>query len=117
MGGTVRAPVEFSEPPGIDNTVDWVRCQPEGHWIPGRLRVAACAVNRLRHQLWPPRYSGILSGMLGLLPVFLLVLLSACSSPPSYDLAIVNGRVMDPESGLDAARNVGIQGGKIAVTT
>jgi len=31
----------------------------------------------------------------------------------SYDVVIVNGRVMDPESGLDAVRNVGISGGKI----
>jgi dihydroorotase len=32
----------------------------------------------------------------------------------AYDIAILNGRVMDPESGLDAVRNVGIRGGKIA---
>jgi N-acyl-D-aspartate/D-glutamate deacylase len=32
----------------------------------------------------------------------------------TYDLVIANGRVMDPESGLDAVRNVGIRGGKIA---
>ena len=31
----------------------------------------------------------------------------------SYDLVIANGLVMDPESGLDAVRNVGISGGKI----
>jgi N-acyl-D-aspartate/D-glutamate deacylase len=31
----------------------------------------------------------------------------------SYDVVIANGRVMDPESGLDAVRNVGITGGKI----
>jgi N-acyl-D-aspartate/D-glutamate deacylase len=31
----------------------------------------------------------------------------------SYDIVIANGRVMDPESGLDAVRNVGISGGKI----
>lgn len=31
----------------------------------------------------------------------------------NYDLLIANGRVMDPESGLDAVRNVGISGGKI----
>jgi len=31
----------------------------------------------------------------------------------SYDVVIVNGRVMDPESGLDGVRNVGISGGKI----
>jgi N-acyl-D-aspartate/D-glutamate deacylase len=30
-----------------------------------------------------------------------------------YDVVIANGRVMDPESGLDAVRNVGIRGGKI----
>src|SRR5579863_311498 len=35
-----------------------------------------------------------------------------------YDLVIANGRVMDPESGLDAVRNVGISGGKIrAIST
>jgi dihydroorotase len=31
----------------------------------------------------------------------------------SYDIVIANGRVMDPESGLDAVRNVGITAGKI----
>jgi N-acyl-D-aspartate/D-glutamate deacylase len=31
-----------------------------------------------------------------------------------FDLVIANGRVMDPESGLDAVRNVGIRGGAIA---
>jgi N-acyl-D-aspartate/D-glutamate deacylase len=34
-------------------------------------------------------------------------------STSSYDIVIANGRVMDPESGLDAVRNVGIMGGKI----
>ena len=43
--------------------------------------------------------------------------LASCSSPPTYDLAILNGRVMDPETGLDAVRNVGIQGGQIAAVT
>ena len=31
----------------------------------------------------------------------------------SYDLVIANGHVMDPESGLDAVRNIGITAGKI----
>jgi len=31
-----------------------------------------------------------------------------------FDVAIVNGRVMDPESGLDAIRSVGIRDGRIA---
>jgi len=32
----------------------------------------------------------------------------------NYDLVLANGRVMDPESGLDAVRNVAVQRGKIA---
>ncbi len=43
--------------------------------------------------------------------------LSACASPASaggpFDLVIAGGRVMDPESGLDAVRDVGIAGGTI----
>ena len=34
-----------------------------------------------------------------------------------YDLVILNGRVMDPETGFDAVRNVGIRDGRIAVIT
>jgi N-acyl-D-aspartate/D-glutamate deacylase len=34
-----------------------------------------------------------------------------------YDLVILNGRVMDPESGLDAVRNVGVKGGKIVAVS
>ena len=43
--------------------------------------------------------------------------LTACPSgvqEPAYDLVIRNGRVMDPESGLDAVRDVGILAGRIA---
>jgi N-acyl-D-aspartate/D-glutamate deacylase len=36
-------------------------------------------------------------------------------SASGYDIVIANGRVMDPESGLDAVRNVGISAGKIRV--
>jgi len=39
----------------------------------------------------------------------------ASNGKETYDLVIANGRVMDPESGLDAVRNMGIRGGKIAV--
>ena len=35
----------------------------------------------------------------------------------SYDLAIVGGRVIDPETGLDAVRNVGVRGDLIATVT
>ena len=34
-----------------------------------------------------------------------------------YDLVILNGRVMDPETNFDGIRNVGIKDGKIAVIT
>ena len=34
-----------------------------------------------------------------------------------YDLVLAGGRVLDPETGLDATRNVGIQGGRIAAVT
>jgi len=38
---------------------------------------------------------------------------AAYTDDTSYDVVIAGGRVMDPESGLDAVRNVGIMGGKI----
>ena len=34
-----------------------------------------------------------------------------------FDLVINNGRVMDPETGLDAIRNVGVRDGKISIIT
>jgi N-acyl-D-aspartate/D-glutamate deacylase len=37
--------------------------------------------------------------------------------PQQLDVAILNGRVTDPESGLDAVRNVGIRNGRIAAVT
>ena len=39
----------------------------------------------------------------------------ASNGTETSDVVIANGRVMDPESGLDAVRNVGIRNGKIAV--
>jgi N-acyl-D-aspartate/D-glutamate deacylase len=35
----------------------------------------------------------------------------------TYDIVLANGRVIDPETGLDAVRNVGIVGDKIAAVT
>jgi len=51
--------------------------------------------------------------------ITLLTLLLAASLPvtnaqDAYDIVIEDGRVMDPETGLDAIRNVGIRGGTIA---
>ena len=36
---------------------------------------------------------------------------------PEYDLVIRDGRVMDPESGTDDVRHVGISGGRIAAVS
>ena len=44
----------------------------------------------------------------------LIFLLARFGFAQQYDLVIENGRVMDPETGLDAIRNVGILHGKIA---
>lgn len=38
-------------------------------------------------------------------------------SAKEFDLVILNGRVMDPESGLDELRNVGVKDGKITAVT
>ena len=35
----------------------------------------------------------------------------------TYDLAVIGGRVIDPESGLDAIRNVGVRNGRIETLT
>ena len=35
----------------------------------------------------------------------------------TFDLVLTGGRVMDPESGLDAVRNIGVTGGKIAAVS
>ncbi len=43
-----------------------------------------------------------------------LLLLCAAASAQQFDLVVAGGRVMDPETGLDAVRNVGIRDGKIA---
>jgi len=52
---------------------------------------------------------GVMAAWIGFLPGWV--------QAEDYDLVILNGRVMDPESNLDAVRNVGIKGGKIAKVT
>jgi N-acyl-D-aspartate/D-glutamate deacylase len=53
--------------------------------------------------------------------LLLAVLAMLPSSPPNanqiYDVVILNGRVIDPESQLDAVRNIGISGGTIKTIT
>jgi Amidohydrolase family len=45
--------------------------------------------------------------------LFFLALANAIVSAQQYDLVLEGGRVMDPETGMDAVRNVGIRDGKI----
>ena len=47
----------------------------------------------------------------------LLVSLTAIVAGQQYDLVIEGGRVIDPETGLDGVRNVGVRDGKIARVT
>jgi N-acyl-D-aspartate/D-glutamate deacylase len=46
--------------------------------------------------------------------VALAARMSLPAANETYDVVIANGRVMDPESGLDAVRYVGVRGGKIS---
>jgi N-acyl-D-aspartate/D-glutamate deacylase len=49
------------------------------------------------------------------IPLLLLsLILAAPAGAETYDLVLEGGRVMDPETGLDAIRNVGITAGRIA---
>ncbi|MCG3163732.1 MAG: N-acyl-D-glutamate deacylase [Acidobacteria bacterium] len=46
-----------------------------------------------------------------------IVLKSAATAAKDFDIVILNGRVIDPESKLDAARNIGVSDGKIQTIT
>ncbi|HWC77291.1 MAG TPA: amidohydrolase family protein [Blastocatellia bacterium] len=43
--------------------------------------------------------------------------IDAAPAPDDYDTVILNGRIIDPESKLDAVRNIGITAGKIQTIT
>ena len=51
------------------------------------------------------------------LVLILFALVFPSSSQPAYDLVILNGRVIDPESRTDAVRNLGISNGTIKAIT
>ena len=56
--------------------------------------------------------------MTGIAVLFALVLMPGRSSAQArYDLVVANGRVIDPESKLDAVRHLGIRGGKIVAVS
>lgn len=45
---------------------------------------------------------------------FVLTAVTQGQRVSTFDLVLTGGRVMDPESGLDAARNIGISGGRVS---
>ena len=49
--------------------------------------------------------------------MLILFVLPACEPDTTYDVVILNGRVMDPETNFDGVRNVGVKDGKIAIIT
>ena len=49
--------------------------------------------------------------------LFALFVVALPAAAQDFDVVIANGRVMDPESRLDAVRHVGIRGGKIAAVS
>ena len=49
--------------------------------------------------------------------LLLILSVSVHAQPQEYDLVILNGRVMDPETKFDAVRNVGIKDGKITAVS
>jgi len=55
--------------------------------------------------------------LIALLSVSIIGFESTSLQAEDYDIVILNGRVMDPESDFEAVRNVGIKDGKIAVIT
>ncbi len=54
----------------------------------------------------------LLVGILGV-----LVFIGTANAADKYDLVILGGRVMDPETGLDGVHNVGVVDGRITVIT
>ena len=58
-----------------------------------------------------------LIGLIGPIVMILLALISPLSPEPTYDLVILNGRVIDPESRTDAIRNLGVTNGAIKAIT
>jgi N-acyl-D-aspartate/D-glutamate deacylase len=72
----------------------------------------------LVRRMWHgPILALLVGGLLAAKEVATERVLGSGGSQPAYDVVILGGRVMDPESGLDAVRNIGIRGGKIAIIT
>ena len=64
-----------------------------------------------------PRTAGTLLLTRVAAALLLAVALAAAAAAQDFDLVIENGRVIDPETGLDAVRDVGIEGDRITAVS
>ena len=62
-------------------------------------------------------FSQLLFMIIAVMLILFIIIRFTSFRNQKYDLAILNGRVMDPETNLDAIRNIGITNGKIAIIT
>ena len=53
----------------------------------------------------------------GLIPLVTLPSVTIAQGSDEFDIVLANGRVMDPESNLDAVRHIGVRAGKIAAVS
>jgi len=67
----------------------------------------------MKFKYMQPRLIGVKNTLSAVVLLWLLMCACAPVYGQVYDVVISHGRVMDPESGFDAVRNVGIAGGKI----
>jgi N-acyl-D-aspartate/D-glutamate deacylase len=67
----------------------------------------------MKFKYMQPRLIGVKNTLSAVALLWLLTCACAPVYGQAYDVVISQGRVMDPESGFDAVRNVGIAGGKI----
>ena len=72
-------------------------------------------MNQIRRDLQQRRKQFTVFTLVAALTTSLLTVSSALAQ--DYDIAILNGRVMDPETNFDGVRNVGIKDGKIVAIT
>src|SRR3989442_1354048 len=88
------------------------RCQP---WVPSKAgpSLRARSARSAQDDVLGRAY---LKKEIGCHPMFTaLLLVLQLGTPPIYDRVILGGHVMDPASTLDAVRNIGLTGGRIAV--
>src|ERR1035441_3194413 len=74
----------------------------------------ACPTKARSYVGHPLACPGERSSPLALRLTVAIFVLAALALAQDFDVVIANGRVMDPASGMDAVRNVGIREGKIA---